>query len=102
MNYLPRLLSYEKFLRVIDEILDENHPFYTGLDPQLIAEINGATDAFEYQRVEHEQLWRQGLKPGDYIDAIAKTEEPGSGSRVGVAGWCPAKITQVDETSVKV
>ena len=48
VNYLPRLLSLEAFLRIIDLIFDENNKFYNKLDPSLIAEINQATDAFDY------------------------------------------------------
>ena len=48
VNYLPKLLSFESYLKIIDEIFDENNYFYKKLEPQLITEINQATDAFEY------------------------------------------------------
>ena len=102
MNYLPRLISLESFLKIIDLIFDEKNKFYNKLDPSLIEEINQATDAFDYQRIDQEQTWRQTLKSGDYIDAISCIETSQDKILSKIGGWCPAKITFADESSIQI
>ena len=102
VNYLPKLLSFESYLKIIDEIFDENNYFYKKLEPQLITEINQATDAFDYQRIDQEQTWRQTLKSGDYIDAISCLETSQDKILSKIGGWCPAKITFADESSIQI
>ena len=102
VNYLPRLISLESFLKIIDLIFDEKNKFYNKLDPSLIEEINQATDAFDYQRIDQEQTWRQTLKSGDYIDAISCLETSQDKILSKIGGWCPAKITFADESSIQI
>ncbi len=89
--FFPELLELLSFCQVINDILDQNASFYgainymknrkpgTHLQPlndtelkkkEMIHKLNELSEQCERSRVNSEKEWREGLKVGDYLDAL--------------------------------
>lgn len=53
-----------------------------------------------YDRIQREADWRNNLKTGDYLDALAKYKTPMSNSYHYITGWARAVVLESQENSL--